>query len=135
MVRDFHRRGNDYKRLRTKPGPQPHPIPDDLHAYIRDSLHENRFLSTKERCQIINERFGFPMKERRLRRTYHRLGIKYAAVKTMLKARLTRVDYRRAERQKFAKKACSLTLQRRNVIYFDESSTNLWGHHYIKKTW
>ena len=59
-------RGNDYKRLRTKPGPQPHPIPDDVHAYIRDSLHENRFLSTKERCQIINERFGFPIPRRQV---------------------------------------------------------------------
>ena len=26
-------------------------------------------------------------------------------------------------------------LQRRNIIWFDESSTNLWGHRYVKRTW
>ena len=136
IVQQFHRRGNDWRRRRTTPyGPKPHPLPPDVEEYIRSSLYENRFLSISERCQVIRERFGFPIARNRLQRTYGRMGIQYTRVKAVLKSRLNEPNYRREERKEFAKKVTSLMLQQRNVIFFDESSTNLWGHRYANKTW
>ena len=134
MLRRFHERGNDFRRTPVYRR-QPDPLPDDVVDYLKSNLHADRFLSTRERCSIIQEKFDFYMTKRRLIKTFHRLGIKYSKAKTVYKARLARPDWRRNERIAFCKKITSLLLQGKDVIFADETSTSLWGTTLSTKTW
>ena len=61
-------------------------LPEDVEQYIRESLHEHRFISLRQRCNIIHERFGFRLAHGTLQRTYQRMGISYQRTKTVYKA-------------------------------------------------
>ena len=72
------------------------PLPPDVEAYMRNSLFENRFLPSRVRCEIIQQKFGFPLNRDRMLLAYKRMGIRYMATKTVYKAAMRRPDYRLA---------------------------------------
>ena len=83
-------------------GRQPYPIPDDVHQYLQNSLHDHRFLSLRERCGYLQREMNFPITVSRLRRYFLRNGIKCRRAKTRLKAGLRALTARNVERCDFA---------------------------------
>ena len=108
MVVQFHQRGNSPTPNRHRWGRKRREIPDDVEHFLRTSLHELRFLSLQARCDILKERFGYPMSKKHLAHTYRRMGVGYARTKTVMKASTRQLASRKADRLEFAKKLASL---------------------------
>ena len=46
---------------KRSPGRRPWHVPDDVSAYLLGSLHDDKFLSLRDRCALINSEYGYPM--------------------------------------------------------------------------
>ena len=60
ITKAFHQKGNQIESS-GKPGPHIQPLPSDVIEYLKASLHENKFLSLRQRVQIIKEQLNFPI--------------------------------------------------------------------------
>ena len=63
------------------------------------------------------------------------MGISYQRTKTIYKAATKQLASRRKERVEFAEKLVSLIMQKRPVIFADETSWSTWDKPRITKTW
>jgi transposase len=133
IVKAFHEKNNQIKST-SKRGRAPQPLPPDVKEYLRTSLNDNKFLSLRQRVKIIEHELGFPITLKRLWSSYRRMDIKYRSADSVLANSDT--PALRQERVRFARQLSSLMIQKRRIIFADESSTRIWaGKSYIKKTW
>ena len=133
------------KKLKT--GRPPLPLPIEIVEYLRSSLFENRFLSLRERCRDVQNKFDFVLKFDRLRGFFRREGIVYKSCKfflcvdmdclgaTVLKAAKRSPDSRKLARRDFAAKLVTLMKANKLVWLADETSVNLWSKSSLQNTW
>ena len=105
ITKAFHQKGNRIESS-SKPGPHIQPLPPDVLEYLKASLNENKFLSLRQRVQIIKQQLNFPISLKRLWLSYKRLGIKYRAAESVMQH--TQTPSLMNQRAKFYRKISSL---------------------------
>ena len=83
-------------------GRRPWDIPDDVSSYLLGSLHDDKFLSLRDRCSLINSRFGYPMTLKQLTGFYKRNKIACLRAKSVYRASLRNPPGKKRERRDFA---------------------------------